>query len=48
MVSQVAADGGCEKNVVHSTNQGYRAWGALEIVLGNKGFGINARKCLHY
>ena len=27
--SQVAADGGCERDVVHRMNQGYRAWGAL-------------------
>ena len=24
--SQVAADGGCERNVVHRMNEGYRAW----------------------
>ena len=24
--SQVAADGGCERNVVHIMNEGYRAW----------------------
>ena len=27
--SQVAADGGCERDVVHRMNEGYRAWGAL-------------------
>ena len=27
--SQVAADGGCERDVVHKINE-YRAWGALE------------------
>ena len=26
--SQVAADGGCERDVVHRMNEGYRAWGA--------------------
>ena len=31
--SQVAADGGCEKDVVHRINEGYRAWGALKSVL---------------
>ena len=24
---QVAADGGCERDVVHRMNEGYRAWG---------------------
>ena len=28
--SQVAADGGCERDVVHRMNEGYRAWGALK------------------
>ena len=26
--SQVAADGGCERDVVHRMNKGYRAWRA--------------------
>ena len=26
--SQVASDGGCERDVVHRMNEGYRAWGA--------------------
>ena len=30
--SQVAANGGCERDVVHRTNEGYRAWGALKSV----------------
>ena len=25
--SQVAADGGCERDLVHRMNEGYRAWG---------------------
>ena len=25
--SHVAADGGCERDVVHRMNEGYRAWG---------------------
>ena len=29
MGSQVAADGGCERDVVHRLNEGYRALGAL-------------------
>ena len=44
--SQVAADGGCERNVVHRMNEGYRAWGALKSVLSNRGLGINAKRCL--
>ena len=33
--SQVAANGGCERDVVHRMNEGYRAWGALKSVLSN-------------
>ena len=35
--SQVAADGGCEMDVVHRINVEYRAWGALKSVLSNRG-----------
>ena len=35
--SQVAADGGSERVVVHRINEGYRAWGALKSVLSNRG-----------
>ena len=35
--SQVAADGGCERDVVHRMNEGYRAWGALKSVMSNRG-----------
>ena len=45
--SQVAADGGCERYVVHRMNEGYRAWGALKSVLSNRGLGIKAKKCLY-
>ena len=45
--SQVAADGGCERDVVHRMNEEYRAWGALKSVLSNRGFGIKAKKCLY-
>ena len=45
--SQVAADGGCERVVVHRMNEGYRAWVALKSVLGNRGLGIKAKKCLY-
>ena len=33
--SQVTADGGCERDVVHRMNEGYRAWGALKSFLSN-------------
>ena len=42
--SQVAADGGCGRDVVHRMNEGYRAWGALKSVLSNRGLGINSDK----
>ena len=29
--SQVAADGGCARDVVHRMNEGYRAWGARKV-----------------
>ena len=45
--SQVAPDGGCERDVVHKMNQGYRAWGDLKSVLSNRGLGIKAKKCLY-
>ena len=45
--AQVAADGGCERGVVHRMNEGYRAWGALKSVLSNRGLGIKAKKCLY-
>ena len=35
--SQVAADGGCEFDVVHRMNEAYRAWGALKNVLSDRG-----------
>ena len=45
--SQVAADGGCERDVVHRMNEGYRAWGSLKSVHSNRGLGIMAKKCLY-
>ena len=45
--SQMAADGGCERDVVHKMNEGYRAWGALNSVLRNRGLGIKDKKCLY-
>ena len=43
----MAADGGCERDVVHRMNVGYRAWGALKGVLSNRGLEIKAKKCLY-
>ena len=43
----MAADGGCERNVVHRMNEEYRAWEALKSVLRNRGLGIKAKKCLY-
>ena len=37
--SQVAADGGCERDVVHRMYEGYRMLGALKSVLSNRGLG---------
>ena len=41
---QVAADGGCESNVVHRMNEGFKAWGAMKSVLCNRGLGIKTKK----
>ena len=43
----MAADGGCERDVVDRMNEGYRVWGALKSVLSNIGLGIKAKKCLY-
>ena len=43
----MAADGGCESDVVHRMNEGYIAWGKLKSVLSNRGLGIKAKKCLY-
>ena len=40
MGSPVAADGGCEMDVVYRMNDCYRAWGALKSVLSNRGLWI--------
>ena len=42
--SQVAMDGGCERDVVHRMNEGYRAWGALKSVLNNRELGIKVQE----
>ena len=43
----MAADGGCETDVLHKINQGYRASEVLKSVLSHRGLGIKAKKCLH-
>ena len=43
----MAADGGCERDVVPRMNAGCRAWGALKSVLSTRGLGIKAKKCLY-
>ena len=40
----MAADGGCERDVAHRMNEGYREWEALKSVLSNTGLGIEAKK----
>ena len=44
--SQVAADGGCERDVVHRMNEGCMMWRALKSVRSNRRLGI--KKCLLY
>ena len=43
----MAADGGCERYVVHRMNEEHRAWTTLKSVLSNRGLGIKAKKCLY-
>ena len=43
--SQLAADGRCERNVVHGMNVRYKALGALKRVLSDSGLWINWKKC---
>ena len=45
--SKVAADGGCERDVLHRMNEGYIAWRELKSVLSNRGLGLKAKKCLY-
>ena len=45
--SQVAADGGWERDVVQRMNEGYRAWGVQKSVLSNIGLEIKTKKCLY-
>ena len=43
----MAADGGCERDVVHRMNEGYRTCGVLKSVLYNRGLGIKAKNWLY-
>ena len=43
----MAADGGCERDVVHRMNEGYRAYGTLKSVLSNRELGIKAKKWIY-
>ena len=43
----MAADIGCDKDMVHRMNEGCRAWGVLKCVLSDRGLGIKAKKCLY-
>ena len=45
--SQMAADGRCERDMVHRMNEGYSGWRALKSVPSNRGLGIKAKKCLY-
>ena len=45
--SQVAANGGCDREVVHRMNEGCRACCALKSLLSNRGLGIKGKKCLY-
>ena len=45
--SQVAAEGGCKRDVVRRMNEGYRPWGALKSVLSNRELGLKVKKCLY-
>ena len=47
LLSQVAAYGGCERDVVHIISEGYGVRGALKTVLSNRGSWIGAKKCLN-
>ena len=45
--SQVAADGGCERDGVYRMNEGYRAWGAPKSMPSNRGLGKKTKICPH-
>ena len=43
----MAADGRCERDVVHRMNEGYSACRVLKSVLSNRRFELKAKKCLY-
>ena len=43
----MAANGGCERDLEHSINEGYRAWRVLKSVMSIRGLVIKAKKCLY-
>ena len=43
----MAADGGCERDVVLRMNEGYKASGTLKSVLRNRGLEIKEKKYLY-
>ena len=43
----MAADGRCERDVVHRINDGCRAWGALKSALSNRRLEIKDKKYLY-
>ena len=45
--SQVAAEGGCESDVVHRMNEGFKGWRSMKSVLCNRGLGMKAKKSLY-
>ena len=45
--SHVAVDVGCERDVVHRMNEGYRSWEALKSVLSNGESGMKDKKCIY-
>ena len=45
--SQVAADGGCERDVIYTQNESGVLSAGRKYVLSNRGLGIKAKKCLY-
>ena len=43
---QVAADGRCERDMVHKINEDYRAWGALKSVVSIRRLVVKTKKYL--
>ena len=45
--SQMAADGLCERDMVHRMNEAYRTCGALKSVLSKRGLWTKTKKCIY-